>query len=322
MPENKEQTVVYDDFELSLMEDGIDIIIPEGTDEELPEGVGASGYVARKTAPSSTNPYYLKQGMGGYNRCILISGNSCLANCVGYAHGRALEIGGATSNLKLPTCNAEDWYSVAQSNGLKVGKTPKKGATIVWVSGNFWNGADGCGHVGTVEEVYSDGSILVSQSNYGGTRFFLTTHKPPFDIYGQRFVGFVYNPYYEGESMWKQDKIGWWYEHSDGSYPKNKWELINGKWYHFDERGYMQTGWIKLNDIWYYLDKSGAMVIGWKQIDGKWYYFDNEGHMAAKKWVQDKNKWYYLGSDGAMFTGKHTAPVYFDKNGAFVGNPK
>ena len=311
-----EQTITYDDFEQSLLHDGVDIIIPE-EDGELPEGIGAGGYSPRKTAPSTTNPYYLKKGMGGYNRCILISGNSCLANCVGYAFGRCLEIGGRTENSQLPTCNAEDWYQTAARNGMSVGKTPKKGATIVWVSGNFWNGADGCGHVGTVEEIYSDNSILVSQSNYGGTRFFLTTHKPPYNITGQKFVGFVYNPYYTGEAMWKQNNTGWWYEHADGTYTTNGWEKIDGKWYHFNARGYMQTGWLKLGNTWYYLDSSGAMVTGWKKIDGKWYYMDSEGHMLTG-WVQDKGKWYFLGSDGAMFVGKHNVPAYFDANGALI----
>ena len=320
MPENKEQTITYDDFEQSLLHDGIDIIIPEETDEELPEGVGAAGYSPRKTAPSSTNPYYLKLGKGGYNRCILISGNSCLPNCVGYAFGRTLEIGGVTANANLPTCNAEDWFSVAKANGFKTGKQPKKGAVIVWASGNFWNGADGCGHVAVVEEVEANGSILVSQSNYGGTRFFLTNHKPPYNIFGQRFVGFIYNPYY-GEPAWHKDGTGWWYERADGSYPKSEWEKVDGKWYYFNDKGYMMTGWVQLKGIWYYLESSGAMVTGWKLIDGKWYDFDENGHMMTG-WINYKDKWYYCGSDGAMVVGKQTVTAYFNSNGEFQGNAK
>lgn len=192
------QTITYDDFEKSLIHDGIEMIVPEEDDATPQRGIGAVGYSPRKTAPSYTNPYYLKEGMGGYNRCILITGNSVLPNCVGYAHGRALEIGGIAGDSKLPICNAEDWFAVAKANGLKTGSTPKVGATIVWRSGNFWNSHDGCGHVGTVEEYNpATGKILVSQSNYGGTRFFLTEHKPPYNIFGQQFVGFIYNPYYE-----------------------------------------------------------------------------------------------------------------------------
>ena len=309
-----EQNVVYDDFEKSLQHDGIQIIIPE-EEEKKPPGIGASGYTPRTTSPSTTNPYYLKKGRGGYNRCILIQGNSCLANCVGYSFGRVLESGGKTANDKLPTCNAEDWYQTAKRNGMQTGSTPKVGAVIVWRSGNFWNGADGCGHVGVVERVYSDNSILVSQSNYGGTRFFLTTHKPPYNIYGQTFVGFVYNPYYTGESMWKHNNTGWWYEHADGSYTANGWEKIDGKWYHFNKDGYMQTGWINTGGHWYYLDSSGAMRTGWVNTGGKWYYLDSSGAMLTG-WIHDGGKWYYCDSSGAMLTGKQTVPAYFNSSGA------
>ena len=312
MPDKEDQVITYDDFEQSLKQEGIEIVIPEQDDENPPEGIGASGYTPRKTAPSYSNPYYLKAGRGGYNRCILISGNSCLPNCVGYAYGRTLEIGGATSNAKLPTCNAEDWLAVAKANGLKTGKTPKVGAVIVWRSGNLWNGNDGCGHVAVVEEVHADGSILVSQSNYGGTRFFLTTHKPPYNIFGQTFLGFIYNPYTtEGKAMWKQNKTGWWYEHADGSYTTNGWEKINGKWYHFNADGYMQTGWIQDKGKWYFLEESGAMRTGWINSKSKWYFLGSDGAMLTG-WVNTGGKWYYLGSDGAMLTGEQAVKAYFN----------
>lgn len=300
MPDNDTQTITYDDFEKSLIEDGIEIIITE-EEEETPEGVGAAGYSPRLVAPTTTNPYYLKRGYGGYNSCILISGKSCLPNCVGYAHGRVLEIGGATSNPKLPTCNAEDWLAVAKRNGLKTGNTPELGAVIDWRSGNLWNGADGCGHVGVVEAIAADGTITVSQSNYGGTRFFLTKHKPPYNITGQTFIGFIYNPYVH-KAGWKKDSNGWWYQYEDGSYPTNTWMLIDNKWYHFDKKGYMQTGWI---------------------LDGeKWYYLKSDGSMLASSWLKYNGEWYFLGKDGAMFVGNHNVPVRFDKDGHFIGNAK
>ena len=299
-----EQNITYDSFEESLKHDGIEIIVPD-EDGEPQKGIGASGYVPRRTAPSYTNPFYLKSGMGGYNRCILIQGNSCLANCVGFAHGRLLEQGGSTGNSKIPTCNAEDWLAVAKANGLKTGATPKLGAVIVWKSGNLWNGRDGCGHVGVVEEVYPDGSILVGQSNYGGTRFFLTRHKPPYSIFGQTFIGFVYSPYVEdseGTAMWKNDETGWWYDNGDGTYPKNQWKQINGEWYYFNDSGYMVTGWIKDKGIWYYCDEKGKML--------------------KSTWLKYKEKWYFLGRNGAMFTGNHQVPVHFNSNGEFDGNKR
>lgn len=299
MPDKEDQIITYDDFEKSLQKEGIEIVIPEQDEENPPEGIGAAGYSPRYTAPSSTNPYYLKYGKGGYNRCLLISGNSCLPNCVGYAHGRTLEIGGKTSNAKLPTCNAEDWYATAKANGLVVGSAPKLGAVIVWKSGNLWNGRDGCGHVGVVEDIASDGTITVSQSNYGGTRFFLTRHRSPYNIYGQTFIGFIYNPYYVPKAEWRKDGTGWWYRHADGTYTTNTWEKIDGKWYYFDNRGYMKTNWVK--------DK------------GKWYFLGSDGAMLANKWKEWNGKWYYLGSDGAMLTGKHTVSVHFNSDGALDG---
>lgn len=294
------QTITYDDFELSLRADGIEITIPE-EDKETPEGVGAAGFSPRLTAPTATNPYYLKKGKGGYNPCLLISGNSCLPNCVGYAHGRVKEIGGVTTDTKLPTCNAEDWYSVAQSNGFKTAKAPSLGDVIVWRSGNLWNGADGCGHVGVVEDIDKEGAITVSQSNYGGTRFFTTKHLPPYNITGQTFLGFIKNPYVTGG--WKKDSKGWWYQYSDGTYPKNQWVTINNKTYHFDAQGYMQTGWIKLDGIWYFLStKSGS----------------EEGMMLTDKTIKWKGNIYHLGNDGKMFVGDHKPKMHFDKNGALI----
>lgn len=309
---NTEQTVTYDDFEKSLEHDGIEIIVPE---VETPQrGIGAAGYQPRKTAPSYDNPYYLKYKRGGYNKCIVISGNSCLPNCVGYAYGRVLESASKTNTNVLPTCNAEDWIAVARGNGLTIGSAPKLGAVIVWRSGKLWNGSDGCGHVGVVEEVHADGSILVSQSNYGGTRFFLTTHKPPYNIFGQQFIGFIYNPFLQEVPHWVKNDTGWWYDNGDGTYAKG-WKKIDGKWYYFKPDGYMLTGWIEYNGGWYYCTDSGAMVTGWYKIKEKWYFFNDSGLMLTG-WIHWKNNWYYCGDSGDMFVGEHPVLAYFNESGA------
>lgn len=63
------------------------------------------------------------------------------------------------------------------------------------------------------------------------------------------------------KSGWKQDQIGWWYINSDGSYPVNDWQNINGNWYFFNEKGYMATGWITWKGKQYYCnEKSGQMM--------------------------------------------------------------
>lgn len=316
----QDQTIKYDDFEQSCIESGIEIIVPE-EEADLPEGIGASQYKPRLTAPSSSNPYYLKHGRGGHNRCIVISGNSCLPNCVGYAHGRVLEIGGAAGNPLLPTCNAEDWLATAKKNGFQTSDRPKLGAVIVWRSGNLWNGADGCGHVGVVEQINADGTITVGQSNYGGTRFFLTKHKAPYNITGQTFIGFIDNPYVK--PGWIKDDRGWWYQRTDGTYPKNEWMKVNDVWYHFDASGYMQTGWIKDDGKWYYLESNGAMAAKkWIKYKEKWYYLQSDGAMVENAWLKYKDEWYYLGKDGAMLTAEQTVPVFFEPDGKFSGSPK
>jgi len=103
---------------------------------------------------------------------------------------------------------------------------------------------------------------------------------------------------------WKQDGKKWWYSYSDGTYPKSKWENINGKWYHFDKWGYMQTGWQKISGKWYYFGTNGIMKTGWQKIGKKWYYFAS-GVMKTG-WLKSGGKWYYFDGSGAMVTGTKT----------------
>lgn len=87
---------------------------------------------------------------------------------------------------------------------------------------------------------------------------------------------------------WLQGSDGkWWYRHTDGTYTKSDWELINGSWYYFDTDGWMMTGWV--------------------QVKGKWYYLQPNGAMAVNAWI---DKLYYVGSDGAMLTNKMTPDGY------------
>ena len=146
----------------------------------------------RKSSPSTSDKHWIHITKGGYNKCILISGNSCLPNCVGYAWGRFLEAGGIT-DCKLSRGNARDWYNY--NDGYKRGQTPKLGAIICFGgSGNVY------GHVAVVEEIKSDGTIVTSNSGYGGPRFYLETLKPPYRVsYAGAFQGFIYNPYIDEE---------------------------------------------------------------------------------------------------------------------------
>ena len=155
-------------------------------------------YTPRLTAPSKSNKNFIHYSKGGYNTCIMIdkSTGSVLPNCVGYAQGRLLELLGAKApNWKLPACNAEDWFETAHKNGFKIGMTPKLGAIAVFRAGTTHNGSDGAGHVAVVEEIKSNGDIVVSQSAYGGTEFYLSTiTKASGYMYNSNrpFLGFIY----------------------------------------------------------------------------------------------------------------------------------
>lgn len=121
----------------------------------------AANFTPRTTAPSYSDRYWINTAYGGLNECILISGNSCLPNCVGYAWGRAYEILG--SRPRLAKTNANTWYNYT-ADGYARGSTPKVGSIVCWNFGQY-------GHVAVVEKVYSNTSIDISESSYNGARF-------------------------------------------------------------------------------------------------------------------------------------------------------
>ena len=128
---------------------------------------------------------------------------------------------------------------------------------------------------------------------------------------------------------WKKDAKGWWYQNSDGSYPKNQWKKIGKEWYHFDTNGYMQTGWLKLDSFWYYLKDTGAMAKdewvdngksyvdadgkyvpgkvkyteGWKKDAKGWWYQNSDGSYPKNQWKKIKGDWYHFDTSGYMQTG-------------------
>lgn len=58
--------------------------------------------------------------------------------------------------------NANQWPSNAQADGIATGTTPRKNSVAIWYVGNF-------GHAMWVEDVYDNGTMLVSQYNYDYT---------------------------------------------------------------------------------------------------------------------------------------------------------
>lgn len=142
------------------------------------------------------------------------------------------------------------------------------------------------------------------------------------------------------EAKWKKNETGYWLENEDKSYPRNKWEKVDGKWYYFDNRGYMVTGWKKIGGQWYFLKSSGAMA------ESEWagdYYLTSSGAMATDvvtpdgytvdkngkwdrkvarivgKWVKENDRWWYKNADGSYPKNKwqkiNDQWFYFDEEG-------
>lgn len=121
---------------------------------------------------------------------------------------------------------------------------------------------------------------------------------------------------YKGTLSWKSNSKGWWVEDSQGWYPTNSWQKIDGVWYFFRPDGYMASGeyyygyWFNYNGSWdasYYLtwrsnsrgwwveDRSGWWPANkWLKIDGCWYYFNGSGYMVTNQYVDG----YWIGADG------------------------
>ena len=151
-------------------------------------------YEPRTTRPNDGNPYWTKTTYGGYNTQILGSpsgwSGSVLANCTGYVHGRWMELGNTSSEYDLSSGNANTYYGHA--DGYERGQAPRLGAILCL-------GGGGYGHVAIVEEIFDNGDIMVSESNYGRAVFeYVRRYKA--DGYKRAggsvggFQGFIYHP--------------------------------------------------------------------------------------------------------------------------------
>lgn len=161
-------------------------------------------FTPRLTKPTAGNKYYITKAKGGWSTAIV--GNptdkecNVLHNCVGYAFGRFNEIIGDTKMSYLQPVNAENFYAIAKSQGLKTGQEPKLGAVMVWQKGATLSGGDGAGHVAVVEKINTDGSIVTSESGYKASKpFWTSTRRKGNDGNwgagsGYKFLGFIYLP--------------------------------------------------------------------------------------------------------------------------------
>lgn len=113
----------------------------------------------------------------------------------------------------------------------------------------------------------------------------ITGFLPPLTYWDEE-TGEERGAYTEG---WIYTPSGWWYLYSDGSWPINRWQMINGFWYRFNEEGHMVTGWYTDKDSnIYYLNPVddgtlGTLRTGWQVVDNKLYYFNprSNGYRGA-----------------------------------------
>ena len=124
----------------------------------------------------SANPYFQR----GYG----------LPNCTAYAWGRLAEICNAPVNFYGG--NAIMWANRPEMIKLD---QPKQGSCIIYSGGITDSRGKFCGHIGVVEHVYSDGSIDVSMSSFGGYTWRLYRLRPQdnyhiSETYGLSFYGF------------------------------------------------------------------------------------------------------------------------------------
>ena len=180
------------------------------------------------------------------------------------------------------------------------------------VGGPAWDSmirlaADICDRWGIDPEY--DGSIFATYTEH---RMFAGTACPGDYIHARMnmIVQEVKAAMNRSTGQWEKDDRGWWYKRGDGSYPYDKWELIDNEWYLFDSDGYMLTGWQYWDGSWYYLKKndpgSGKMMTGWQNL--KWngkicrFYFLSTGAMVPGGFHEINGKWYAFDDNGVLIT--------------------
>lgn len=142
-----QRIILFNDLELSnVIAPGTRIIVPGGTVAAAPVVInsrsGSRSQTTNITAFSATG--------NGYD----------YGYCTWYAYNRRAALGKPISG---GWGNASSWAKLARMSGFGVNSTPSVGAVI-----QDSYSAGGYGHVGVVEAVNADGSIFISEMNFGG----------------------------------------------------------------------------------------------------------------------------------------------------------
>lgn len=177
-----------------------------------------------------------------------------------------IELSGIYTPIPVLTLN---WNPVSDAEGYEVWCRDTGGNDFYsdwYISQNV--------SITTAEEWIIDGNLQVKVRAYGNGGYSSYTDTITF-IGSVGIADGPTSPSGTSNTGWVEDNSGWWYQRTDGSYPVNQWEMINGLWYHFNGSGYMQTGWINDGEKYYYLDSSGVMLTNCTTPDG--YVLDSNG---------------------------------------------
>lgn len=168
----------------------------------------------RTIAPTKSTEFYgNKNPYSGTKYDMFKKHPDNYGNCTHYAYSRFSEILGKES--KLPSGNAGTWYD--KVTNYKKGKTPKVGAII-----EYKHKTKSGGHVAVVEEIKSNGDLVLSMSGYNSGLFWTRTVS--------KSKGYVYNDY---------KLVGFIYSSSGASETKKSY---SGKYPTLPKRGYFKKG--------------------------------------------------------------------------------
>lgn len=153
------------------------------------------------TQPPYNDKWWRRKAVGGVSPCIpgypkyCRDGQSALANCVGWSWGRMAQLEddpdikvGCYPGNDWPA-NAQNWLEASKLQGFKTGDKPKLGAVVCWIRNDGKSG-----HVANIEELYSDGSFLASESGYGSYYWRLTRYPAGAVKSGYKLIGYIYSP--------------------------------------------------------------------------------------------------------------------------------
>lgn len=151
-----------------VMTAGAYLMIPDGTGFTASQDAGAAPAASLGQATAAaTGPNEIAHHGSSYNHFPW-------GQCTYYV----------ASRRNIPwNGNAWQWFGAARSYGMATGSRPRPGAIMVTWESRYY------GHVAIVEQVYGDGSYLISEMNYRGFGIVDYRHIIPGQV---PLIGFIY----------------------------------------------------------------------------------------------------------------------------------